>query len=391
MNKILIITSSLLPISQTFVKSQMKALKRWDPILAAASLCENGIDVSEINTLTLPGSSKWSINWWLRKVCAYLNFPHIQTYFALKKQNASLVHIHFGNVAVDIWPIVKMLNVPVIITLHGTDINTNKSWWMSGKGGVHNKSYPKRLLSLIKSPNVTFIAVSKAVKNRAVEYGIPEDKILVSYIGVDTDTFKPSGKPVINRNNNILFVGRMIENKGPLVLIEAFKTVITKIPDASLIMIGDGPLLKEAKKLADKYYLPITFLGAQPSSEVLKQLSLAKVFCLPSYTLPTGQSEGMPIVTLEAQACGVPVVTSARGSSTEGIINGETGFRVKEKSVDDLSEKLIKTLTCDQFCLKAPNEARRFICESFDIKACSKKLEDIYDRAASITKCKDPD
>lgn len=381
MRKLLIITSSLLPISQTFVKSQMKALQRWDATLAAAALDSNGIDVSDINTQILPGCTKWSLNWWCLKICCFLNIPNIQTYFALKKQGANLIHIHFGNVAVAIWPVVRILNVPVIITLHGTDINTYKSWWESGKGGLQHRFYPKRLLALSRNPNVTFIAVSKAIKERAIEFGIPKEKIEVSYIGIDTSTFQPSGKPVINRDNNILFVGRMIENKGPLILIEAFKTVISKIPDATLTMIGDGPLLSEAKQLANKYELSITFLGAQPSTEVLKQLSLSKVFCLPSYTLPTGQSEGMPIVTLEAQACGIPVVTSARGGSTEGIIDGKTGFRVVENNVDDLAEKLIKAMTDEKFYIDASKQARKFICENFDIKDCSRRLEEIYDRS----------
>jgi glycosyltransferase involved in cell wall biosynthesis len=272
-----------------------------------------------------------------------------------------------------------MLGLPVLITIHGTDINTYKSWWESGKEGILNKGYPNKLLNITKDPRVHSLAVSQSIKDRAIEFGIPEEKISVEYIGVDVERFKTSGLPLNKRSNKILFVGRMIENKGPLVLLDALKSVINKVPDATLTMIGDGPLLEEAKKVADEYALPVNFLGAQPTEKVIDELNQSKVFCLPSYTLPSGKSEGMPIVTLEAQSCGVPVVTSARGASTEGIIDGVTGFRFKEMCIEELSHRLVNVLVDEAFMLTASESCRDFICDRFDINLCNQSLERIYD------------
>lgn len=380
--KVIIITGSILPISQTFVKEQTKALKRWLGILAGSGIDVNGVDVSDINVLHLPGGRKWSFNWWAVRLFAAFEIIHSKTYQVLSNEKASLIHIHFADVAVRYSAIIKKMDLPTLITIHGTDINTYKSWWESGKGGFLNKSYPKKLLMLSQHPKVKFIAVSNSIKKTAIEFGIPKEKIIVSYIGVDVERFKPSGLSLEKRAPTVLFVGRMIENKGPLVLVEAFRKVVKKVPEATLTMIGDGPLLEETKKKAAEYNLPIKFLGAQPSAEVTNQLNQSKVFCLPSYTLASGKSEGMPIVTLEAQSCGVPVVTSARGASTEGIIDGITGFSFKEGCVDELYEKLVKALEDKDFTKLATKAARDFVCSKFDIKKCNEKLEKIYDEHA---------
>ena len=187
------------------------------------------------------------------------------------------------------------------------------------------RTYPARLLKMAIDPAVRFIAVSNALKGRAVRFGMPQNKIDVSYIGVDTQLFKPLGLPLDRRRRRILFVGRMVEKKAPLLLVEAFAALRTRMPDAELVMIGDGPLLPEVRKRANILGVPITLPGPCGAKAVIEHLSRARVLCLPSVTATNGDAEGFPLVTLEAQACGVPVVTSALGAATEGVLDGVTG------------------------------------------------------------------
>jgi glycosyltransferase involved in cell wall biosynthesis len=84
-------------------------------------------------------------------------------------------------------------------------------------------------------------------------------------------------------------------------------------------------------------------------------------------------------VILEAQACGVPVVTSARGGATEGIIDGVTGFSFAEKDVATLGERLIKLLLDDDLISSMSRHAARYMAERFDIRHCTKSLESLYE------------
>ena len=172
----------------------------------------------------------------------------------------------------------------------------------------------------------------------------------------------------------------MVEKKAPLLMVRTFAEVRKRLPDAELVMIGEGPLLNDAKELAGALTVPVEFLGARNPEEVLAELHQARVFCLPSVTASNGDAEGFGIVLLEAQACGVPVVTSARGGATEGIIDGRTGYRFPEGDEGELANLLYRALADERANAAMGAEASEFVRRSFDIRVCTRKLEEIYDR-----------
>ena len=241
--------------------------------------------------------------------------------------------MHFGTNAVSYWANIKSLEVPILVTLHGYDITVSKEWWQQGNGGRSMKRYPERLLSLSKHPNVRFIAVSQAIKQKAIEFGIPASKIQVHYIGVDTNKFKPSGLPISQRDNVVLFVGRFVEKKAPLQLIKAFSQVFKHIPDAKLIMVGDGVLKKEAECLAKTLRLPVEFKGALKHEQVLKEYDKAKVFCLPSITAKNGDAEGLPISILEAISKNLFVVVTSHSGNKDIPFLENIGLVINENSI----------------------------------------------------------
>jgi len=112
-------------------------------------------------------------------------------------------------------------------------------------------------------------------------------------------------------------------------------------------------------------------------------LNEARVLCLPSLTAANGDAEGLGMVLLEAQACGVPVVTSARGGASEGIIDGVTGFSFAENDVEELSERLYAVLADDVRALAMSHAARQFVLEAFDIRKCTQQLEDLYEEVTA--------
>lgn len=378
MKRVAVFRSSLLPVSETFVRDQVRALRNWEPVLVGFREISARLALDDVQHQVLPRGTR--VSFALRTLLA---LPAPRLVAALRELKVSFVHAHFGPDATDIWPSARAAGLPLLVTLHGYDIHTRRDWWEAGNGGVVRRVYPKRLLQMAHDPAVFFIAVSNALRLHAVACGIPATRITVAYNGVDTDRFQPGGLPLRQRRRRILFVGRMVEKKAPLLLVRAFAMLRRQVHDAELVMVGDGPLLAGAKALARTLDVDVSFLGACDREEVLAHLHESRVFCLPSMTAANGDAEGFGLVILEAQACGVPVVTSARGGADEGLIPGKTGDAFAEGNLDQLTTALRKWLLNDDDADTASAEASKFVREQFSIQRRMIELEGIYERLAA--------
>jgi glycosyltransferase involved in cell wall biosynthesis len=378
MRSVAIYSNTLLPYSETFIRDQLLALRRWRPLLLGERRDFNGLQLDDIAIKLLRPNSR--IGRWLHAGYRLLRVPDPANVRQLRSSGVSLVHAHFGTCAVDVWPLVRASGLPMMVTLHGYDINVNPGWWEAGHGGRRRKRYPRQLRALAHERDVRFLAVSAAVRERAIQYGIPTDRVTVRYIGVDTEKFRPGGTPMAQRAHRILFVGRLVEKKGAANLIDAFSAVRQSLPQSELVIIGDGPLRTSLEEQASALNLPVTFLGAISSDEVRKQMDEARILCLPSVTAENGDAEGFGLVLLEAQACGLPVVTSARGGAHEGIQDGITGFAVAESDPDALAGRLAELLADLPRLERMSQSATCFARRDFDLYSHTAALEADYDR-----------
>lgn len=377
-NAVAIYRMMVLNYSETFIRNQFSALSRWDYHLIGEGLVNNGLALPDgkVDVLGFFGGGYPKFSRVLKSVFNVRPFSARR----IRRLSPSLIHAHFGVDAVFLYPSLKKIDVPILVTLHGYDIQIYKDWWKSGREGVLKKSYPEKLLELSCDRRVSFLAVSEAIKNRAVEFGIPEEKIVVSYIGVDTEDFSESNID-INKRKNILFVGRLVDKKGCNYLLEAFANIHHRYPGVKVVVVGSGPNEERLRQFSEEKELNVCFLGALSSNEVKKQMQMARVFCLPSIRAENGDAEGFGLVILEAQSTGVPVITSADGGKDEGIIHGQTGFAHMAKDVPALTKYLDALLSDDELALSFSKNARRFACEKYDIKKCTLNLELIYDDA----------
>jgi glycosyltransferase involved in cell wall biosynthesis len=173
-----------------------------------------------------------------------------------------------------------------------------------------------------------------------------------------------------------------VEAKGCAYLIEAFQEIARCIPGAELIVIGDGPLRGALEALARKLAVRMEFLGAVTQDIVKQHLDEARVLCLPSITASNGGFEAFGMVLLEAQACGVPVVTSAR-AGREGVSEGVTGFTFPEKDVRTLVRQVCEILGNDELASRMSRTGPGYVRQHFDIIKCTKTIEDFYDEILS--------
>ncbi|MGE6442963.1 glycosyltransferase [Pseudomonas bubulae] len=378
--KVIIYKFNILAYSETFIYEQTYNLRQWNGKLIGNNILTNGLNLEGISFHTIGFKNKL-LEKCMRRFNFLLNRPPHGLIKELQQENADLIHIHFATEAVLAWPMLKELKLPIIVTLHGYDINVYREWWEKGNEGRTMKNYPRNLLQIAQEDNIQFLAVSEAIKTRAIEYGIPESKLEVSYIGVDTQKFTPSAKSISERTQ-ILFVGRLVEKKGCRYLLEAFESIQHDYPLSELVIVGDGPLENSLKNFAKDKNLRATFLGALSGEKVKALMDEARVFCLPSITAESGDAEGLGIVILEAQACGVPVITSARGGATEGIQHRVTGFAHEEKDVAGIKYALHALFSDDELANEFGIAARKFAVKHMDIKKCTERLEEIYSKYA---------
>ena len=164
--------------------------------------------------------------------------------------------------------------------------------------------------------------------------------------GVDVATFrdaKPAGLPA--GGPTVLCVSRLVPRKGQDTLIRAWPAVRAAIPDARLLLVGDGPYRGELQRLAGqlKVAASVTFTGGVP--DLPGYYAAADVFAMPCRTRRAGLDvEGLGIVYLEASAAGLPVIGGDSGGAPDAILDGETGYVVPGRGGPVLAERIIALL-----------------------------------------------
>jgi hypothetical protein len=159
MHKVLVYRSDLLPLSETFIREQILSYRSWQAVLVGmrsiSALPLTGLDVRILRP-SRPGFLN-RLQWKLSRMRGTIPGSVVKM---LRRERASLLHAHFGRDALEAWPIARALGLPMLVTLHGYDINISREWWEAGHGGAAVRRYPERLLALGREPQVRFIAVS---------------------------------------------------------------------------------------------------------------------------------------------------------------------------------------------------------------------------------------
>ncbi|MFQ6126633.1 MAG: glycosyltransferase family 4 protein [Candidatus Heimdallarchaeota archaeon] len=181
------------------------------------------------------------------------------------------------------------------------------------------------------------IAISKNTARRTYEL-FPSANTRIIRLGFSP--LEPKNQEEEQLKNTILFVGRLVKRKGVEYLLRAVKQLENRVP-VNVIIVGDGPERKNLEMLVHDLNLDnVTFYGWIPQRHLKSFYQRASIFVLPAITDPTGDTEGLGIVQLEAMSCGVPVIASRVGGITDTITDGKTGLLVEEKDSQQLAEAI---------------------------------------------------
>lgn len=189
----------------------------------------------------------------------------------------------------------------------------------------------------IVASSARMIAVSRSVATHLQHLGAAPDDVTVTYNGVDHSAFHPRGRDEIaNRPLRVGFVGRMISNKGPQILLTAIRHVVARGVPIEVTYIGDGCLLPTLRREVARAGLDdvVTFTGQL--SDIASRLRNLDVVVRPSFT------EGLPLAVIEAMACGAVVVCSDVPGNLELIEDGSTGLVFPAGNSAALTQALIR-------------------------------------------------
>jgi glycosyltransferase involved in cell wall biosynthesis len=366
---VILFSSLLLPPSQTFIRDPAEKFKQFTAYYVGSRRVP-GLELPPERTLVInSGSSKGKIEEQLFKISGFAP----QVYEKVKQLQPVLIHAQFGLAGALILPWIKSLNVPLIVHYRGADATVKLEH--SRYTSLNHWIYFNRLEAL-KEKTSLFLTVSKFIQNKLLENGFPPEKIRSHYHGVDINKFCSS--PEIQREPIVLFVGRLTEKKGGEYLIEAMSYVQAEKPEVKLVIIGDGELRTQLETLAAQKLKNYQFLGTQPPETVRNWMNRSRLLAAPSITASQGDSEGLPNVVLEAQAMGLPVVSTYHAGIPEAIIHGETGFLTPEKDIKGLAEYSLQLLDNLELWQQFSQRGRTQVESNFNQDKQAAVLETIY-------------
>jgi len=291
-----------------------------------------------------------------RRVLKGFSFPEKRLLFSLRKEKVDCVLAEYGPTACESLKVIRYLKIPMIVHFHGYDASQKDVLLRYAEKYKEVFEYAQKI-----------IVVSNKMKESLLGLGCAENKLNLNYYGPD-DSFY-SLQPTFN-DCQFVSVGRFVDKKAPHLIILAFKQVIEAVPEAKLIMVGDGELLTICKSLVRAYQLEksILFPGILKKSEIkdLFQHSIALV--QHSVIAENGDSEGTPVAVLEAQAAGLPVISTYHGGIPDVVINGETGLLSNEFDIESMAANMKRILKEKGLAKQLGDAGRKRVNENFSME-----------------------
>jgi glycosyltransferase involved in cell wall biosynthesis len=224
------------------------------------------------------------------------------------------------------------------------------------------------------------IAVSEWVKYDIAKYRIDEKKIIPVHNGINVSSFKPAEAKNVRGQYGIdgpmlLFVGRMITQKGIPYLIDAMPLVLRKHPDTKLLLVGRGNALESIRKKVKKMGLEksVIFSGYMSEENLKEAYGTCDIFVLPSVW------EVLPIAILEAMSSSRPVVCTGAGGNAELVKDGLNGRVVPMRDPVAIADSVSALLDDPERMRDMGKAGRRRAEDEFDWKLIARKTKEVYE------------
>lgn len=282
-----------------------------------------------------------------------------------RRTRTDLVHAHF---LLPNGPLARAGNrkAPLVISLHGSDVYL-----------AERSAMLARAARVAIRAAAAIVPCSDDLERRVIALGAPPEKVHVIPYGADPAIFSrvdPAARTRIRSELGIgekpmaLFVGNLVPKKGITHLIAASPAIAAAHPDATVVIVGGGPLLAELKAQAEAEAarLPdgfLRFVGEKEWGDIPGWYAAADIALVPSVVDASGNVDGLPNVILESMAAGLPVIASRVAGIAMAVRHEETGLLVPPGDAEELGSAIVRTLS-KRSDAKAWGDAGRRVLES---------------------------
>jgi len=310
---------------------------------------------------------------------AKLNFGLLQHAIKLHHEKPfDIVHAHDWMVTDAAWVMKSGFGVPFVATIHATEAGRMHGIHTDMQRYIHQLEW-----------RLTFEAWEVIVNSKHMHaelkrlFEVPSNKIVVIPNGTDPDHFDFPFDPqtlrphyAASHEQIVLFVGRLVAEKGVQVMLNAAPSVLAQCPSTRFLIVGTGYHTEELRRQAHALGIEhqVRFLGYVTDDELKKLYRISDVVCIPSLYEPFG------IVALEGMAAGVPVVTTDAGGLTDFVEHMVTGVTTFAGDSGSLAWGLLQVLRNPELASKLRATAHEKVRHIYNWKVIAKRTLELYDK-----------
>ncbi|MEM1322148.1 MAG: glycosyltransferase family 4 protein [Bacteroidota bacterium] len=293
----------------------------------------------------------------------------------LKTHPVDVVHSHFANVAWDFHRVVRQQGIPHVLSFYG---------WDYERLPFEQPAFRQHFQQLF-AECAAIICEGPHGASTLINQGCPKEKIRIIHLGLDIDQIPYHPRQKASGQLDLIQIAAFSQTKGMIEAVEAFQRALADCPNMTYTIVGvarEPAYRKQLDDLIQRYDLmgKVKILPKIEYPKIHQFLRDFHVFIHPSrYTANMDCEGGAPIIILDAQATGLPVLATQHCDIPNEVLDQQTGFLVEEGDIEDLAAKLRDFYFMEQPAYEVMSRAaRRHMEQQFEVQHCGQQLGAVY-------------